>query len=114
MRLGGLRPAGHLELPPRVFWGQHWRSSSLDRGHSAARGCRRITGREAGPGGGYLAKVTSPTLLIVGGADSAVLQLNQAALELIGGIKELVVVPDASHLFEEPGGLQEVARLVED
>ena len=52
------------------------------------------------------------TLLIVGGADVQVLELNRRALQLLGApVKQLVVVPDASHLFEEPGALEEVARL---
>lgn len=56
-------------------------------------------------------RVTSPTLLIVGGEDREVLELNRKALERIPAPKELVVVPGATHLFEEPGALGEVARL---
>jgi putative phosphoribosyl transferase len=59
--------------------------------------------------GALLRAVRVPTLLIVGGADTAVLQLNTAALQLLGGEKELVVVPRATHLFEEPGTLEQVA-----
>lgn len=59
----------------------------------------------------YLYLVRSPTLLIVGGNDDVVLQLNREALELITAPKELSVVPGATHLFEEPGALEEVARL---
>lgn len=58
-----------------------------------------------------LARVHAPTLLIVGGADTTVLELNQEALERIPGPKQLSVVPGATHLFEEPGALEEVARL---
>ena len=50
-------------------------------------------------------------LLIVGGRDRVVLELNQPALQLIPAEKQLVVVPGATHLFEEPGTLEEVARL---
>ena len=58
----------------------------------------------------YLEKVKSPTLLIVGGKDEEVLQLNQQALARLKVDKDLVVVPGATHLFEEPGALEEVAR----
>jgi putative phosphoribosyl transferase len=62
--------------------------------------------------GDALPRVRAPTLLIVGGADPLVLELNHEALELIGAEeKELVVVPNATHLFEEPGALDEVAAL---
>jgi pimeloyl-ACP methyl ester carboxylesterase len=58
-----------------------------------------------------LPDVTAPTLLIVGGADVDVLALNRQALALLGGPRELVVIPGASHLFPEPGALEKVARL---
>jgi pimeloyl-ACP methyl ester carboxylesterase len=54
--------------------------------------------------------VKAPTLLIVGGADEPVLGLNREALVKLEVTKELVVVPGATHLFEEPGTLEEVAR----
>ena len=60
---------------------------------------------------GLLQRVRAPTLLIVGGADTTVLALNQRALKDIAAPKELAVVPDATHLFEQPGALEEVARL---
>ncbi len=59
----------------------------------------------------YLPEVTAPTLLIVGGIDLPVIPLNQHAFELLSGPREMVIVPGASHLFEEPGTLEEVARL---
>jgi putative phosphoribosyl transferase len=62
----------------------------------------------AGPA---LAGVQAPTLLIVGGNDYAVIELNQAALAQLRCEKRLVIVPGATHLFEEPGALDEVARL---
>ena len=52
-----------------------------------------------------------PTLLVVGGADDAVLELNRRALASMTCEAELRVVPGATHLFEEPGALEEVARL---
>ncbi len=57
----------------------------------------------------YLASVTAPTLLIVGGYDFPVIQMNQAAYELLTCEKQLIIVPGATHLFEEPGTLEQVA-----
>ena len=53
----------------------------------------------------------TPTLLIVGERDSEVLELNEEAYEMLGCEKTLTVLPHATHLFEEPGALEEVARL---
>jgi putative phosphoribosyl transferase len=58
-----------------------------------------------------LPEVRAPTLLIVGGADVEVLRLNRWALELLQAPAELAVVPGATHLFEEPGALEQVADL---
>ncbi|NGX33582.1 MAG: hypothetical protein K1060chlam4_01653, partial [Candidatus Anoxychlamydiales bacterium] len=59
----------------------------------------------------HLSKVKSPTLLIVGGNDLEVLAMNQVALEKLTTVKKLEIVPKATHLFEEPGTLEEVAHL---
>ncbi|EHB58726.1 hypothetical protein MycrhDRAFT_1162 [Mycolicibacterium rhodesiae JS60] len=64
--------------------------------------------------GGSLKHVDSPTLLIVGGLDDVVLKLNRQAQAVIPGECELVVVPGATHLFEEPGTLEKVAELARD
>ncbi|MGA2601293.1 MAG: dienelactone hydrolase family protein [Bryobacteraceae bacterium] len=58
--------------------------------------------------------VKAPTLLIVGGEDGPVIGMNQEALALLSVEKKLVVVPGASHLFEEPGALEKVAHLASD
>jgi putative phosphoribosyl transferase len=58
-----------------------------------------------------LADVEAPTLLIVGGADRAVLRLNELAAERLAARSEVAVVPGAGHLFEEPGALERVAEL---
>nr|PZN21278.1 MAG: hydrolase [Pseudomonadota bacterium] len=60
--------------------------------------------------GDALGRVRAPTLLIVGGADPPVLELNWQALAQITSEKKLTVVPGATHLFEEPGALEQVAR----
>ena len=65
----------------------------------------------AGPA---LAHVEAPTLLIVGGNDLLVIELNRAALVQLRSEKRLVIVPGATHLFEEPGALDEVARLARE
>jgi putative phosphoribosyl transferase len=57
-----------------------------------------------------LPAVRAPTLLIVGGDDDVVIELNEQALRALRCPKELVIVPGATHLFEEPGALEEVAR----
>lgn len=62
----------------------------------------------------YLPDVTAPTLLIVGGLDWPVISMNQDAYEHLPGIKEIVIVPGATHLFEEPGTLEQVAELARD
>jgi len=58
-----------------------------------------------------LHRVVAPVLFIVGGADEVVLGLNRDAYEKLVCVKKISVVPYASHLFEEPGALEEVARL---
>ena len=65
--------------------------------------------------GDYLPLVRSPTLLIVGGYDVVVISLNKQALARLGSpMKEILIIPGASHLFEEPGKLEAVARLAAD
>ena len=57
-----------------------------------------------------LSTVTAPTLLLVGGLDDVVIELNQQAYARLRCEKELVIVPGATHLFEEPGTLEKVAH----
>ena len=71
-----------------------------------SRGARPdLAGRHA------LALVEAATLLIVGGNDEQVIQLNQGAYDQLNCEKEMAIVPGASHLFEEPGKLDEVGKL---
>lgn len=60
---------------------------------------------------GYLPRVKAPTLLIVGGDDVPVIGMNREAMERVRAVKRLEVVPGATHLFEEPGKLEVVAKL---
>jgi putative phosphoribosyl transferase len=61
--------------------------------------------------GAALPRVTAPTLLIVGSQDSVVIELNEQALRLLQCEARLEIVPGATHLFEEPGTLEQVATL---
>jgi dienelactone hydrolase len=79
-----------------------------DIGAVVSRGGRPDMAGEA------LSRVVSPTLLIVGGSDDAIIRLNEEALGKLQCVKELKIVPGATHLFEEPGKLEEVARLAAD
>jgi putative phosphoribosyl transferase len=63
---------------------------------------------------GHLAKVKAPTLLIVGGEDDIVIELNQQAAEQLLVEYSLQIIPGATHLFEEPGKLEQVANLACD
>jgi pimeloyl-ACP methyl ester carboxylesterase len=61
-----------------------------------------------------LRRVTAPTLLIVGGNDLEVLRLNRMVLPALAGEAQIEIVPGATHLFEEPGALEQVSRLARD
>jgi putative phosphoribosyl transferase len=61
--------------------------------------------------GRALGQVQAPTLLIVGGEDHQVILLNEQAMDQLNGTKKMVIVPGATHLFEEPGTLESAARL---
>jgi putative phosphoribosyl transferase len=64
--------------------------------------------------GEALPNVRAPTLLIVGGADEPVIEMNRAAMRRMRAPVELEIIPGATHLFEEPGTLEQVARLATD
>ena len=64
--------------------------------------------------GDALPLVKAPTLLIVGGDDVPVIAMNQEALDRMTCVKRMEIVPGASHLFEEPGTLEQVAKLASD
>jgi pimeloyl-ACP methyl ester carboxylesterase len=79
-------------------------------------GVRAVVSRGGRPdlAGEYLRAVRQPTLLIVGGRDDVVIDLNRAAMHTLAGEKRLEIVPGATHLFTEPGALEQVARLATD
>ncbi len=64
--------------------------------------------------GNYLPNVDAPTLLLVGGWDKEVIELNRQAIAQMRNQNKLVIIPEATHLFEEPGKLEEVAKYATD
>ena len=77
-------------------------------GAVVSRGGRPDLARDA------LSRVTAPTLLLVGGADTSVIAMNEEAMEQLRCEKRMEIVPGASHLFEEPGALERVADQARD
>ena len=107
-------PMPASSLPIGLFGASTGAAAALVAAAERPQAVRAVVSRGGRPdlAGPALPRVAAPTLLIVGGADVDVLTLNVQALELLGArAKELVVVPTATHLFEEPGTLEQVARL---
>ncbi len=101
-------------LPIGYFGASTGAAAAIEAAASRPQLIRAIVARGGRPdlaGGAALAHVQAPTLLIVGGADATVIDLNAAALRCLRVETELVIVPHASHLFEEPGTLERVAEL---
>lgn len=100
-------------LPLGYFGASTGAGAALVAAAQEPNGVRAVVSRGGRPdlAGDFLPQVKAPTLLIVGGEDDVVIDLNEQALELLGCPKEMVIVPGATHLFEEPGTLEEVARL---
>jgi pimeloyl-ACP methyl ester carboxylesterase len=99
------------QLPVGYFGASTGAAAALES--SLAHPVQAIVSRGGRPdlAGTALGRVKAPTLLIVGGRDTVVIDLNQAALDQLQSVKHLEIVPGASHLFEETGALEEVARL---
>jgi putative phosphoribosyl transferase len=118
---GRLRGAGEwlaayqatADLPLGYFGASTGAAAALVAAAEMGSAVRAVVSRGGRPdlAADSLPQVRTPTLLIVGEADSAVLALNQTALRRLGGIRQLAVVPLATHLFEEPGALEKVAGL---
>jgi putative phosphoribosyl transferase len=100
-------------LPIGYFGASTGAAAALIAAASLPGDVRAVVSRGGRPdlAGESLAQVEAPTLLIVGGDDIEVLALNRQALRVMHAPRELAIVPGASHLFEEPGALEEVARL---
>jgi len=109
-RLRGLPETGAL---PVGYFGASTGAAAALWAAAGDDSVRAIVSRGGRPdlAGTKLRAVRAPTLLIVGGADETVLGLNRRAREELRCPTELTVIPGATHLFEEPGALQEVADL---
>lgn len=106
------RPATH-ELPLGIFGASTGAAAALEAAATLGDGVRAVVSRGGRPDLASrvaLATVTAPTLLLVGGRDFGVIELNQLALDQLHCEKALHIVPGATHLFEEAGALDEVAR----
>ncbi|GIU85882.1 MAG: putative phosphoribosyl transferase [Acidimicrobiia bacterium] len=113
VRTGGGLPGAHVGY----FGASTGAAAALWAAADPATDVRAVVSRGGRPdlAGPRLAEVRAPTLLVVGGRDEVVLHLNeQARARMRSAPVELVVVPGASHLFEEPGALERVAVLAAD
>jgi len=109
-------PATHA-LPVGLFGASTGAASALRVAATMPADVQAVVSRGGRPdltGDDALATVKAPTLLIVGGRDHGVVGLNRAAFGLLAGDKHIAIVAGATHLFEEPGALEEVARLASD
>jgi putative phosphoribosyl transferase len=101
-------------LPIGLFGASTGAASALRVAAAMPQSVRAVVSRGGRPdlaGGKTLARVEAPTLLIVGAEDYGVIELNEEARDaLVHCSRELVLVPGATHLFEEPGTLEQVAR----
>jgi putative phosphoribosyl transferase len=111
-----LREGLEGRLPVGYFGASTGAAAALWAAADSDTDTRAIVSRGGRPdlAGPRLARVTAPTLLIVGERDPVVIELNEQARGQMSGPTEVVIVPGASHLFEEPGALDEVARLAVD
>lgn len=115
--LGALQWLGGSEdlqrLPAGLFGASTGAAAALVAAARAPEHVLAVVSRGGRPdlAGELLEEVCAPTLLIVGGADEVVLDLNREAFQLLRAEKRLEIVPGATHLFEEPGALETAARL---
>ena len=108
--------AGLGSLPLAYFGASTGAAAALIAATVQPDGVAAVVSRGGRPdlAGERLPLVRAPTLLIVGGRDDVVVQLNRRAQARLGGPSHLEVVPGATHLFEEPGALETVAELAGD
>lgn len=102
---------------PRGYFGASTGAGAALKAAARQEGLiRAVVSRGGRPdlAGGDLPAVTAPTLLIVGGHDPQVIELNREARAAMKATCELEIVPGATHLFEEPGTLEQAARLASD
>jgi len=103
-------------LPVGYFGASTGAAAALTAAAALPASTRAIVSRGGRPdlAGSALSRVQAPTLLIVGGNDDPVIELNQQALKSLHCDKKLEIVPAATHLFEEPGTLEKVAELAKN
>jgi pimeloyl-ACP methyl ester carboxylesterase len=103
-------------LPVGLFGASTGGGAALVAAAQLPRDIRAVVSRGGRPdlAGDALPRVQAPTLLIVGGDDIPVIPLNRQALAQMNSVKSLEIVPGATHLFEEPGALEQVAALARD
>lgn len=100
------------KLPLGYFGASTGAAAALQAAAMLGKDISAVVSRGGRPdlaGQDYLANVKSPTLLLVGGQDDVVIELNRDAYDLMHSKKELSIIPGATHLFEESGTLEEVA-----
>ena len=104
-------------LPLGLFGASTGAAAALQLAAERREGVAAVVSRGGRPdltGQVALARVAAPTLFIVGGRDEGVIELNESAFLNLHCKKRIDIVPGATHLFEEPGALEEVARLARD
>jgi pimeloyl-ACP methyl ester carboxylesterase len=101
------------DLPIATFGASTGAAAALIAAAERPDAVRAVISRGGRPdlAGDALPRVQAPTLLIVGGADDVVIELNRQAMQRMRGHVELEIVPGATHLFEEPGTLEQVSSL---
>ena len=110
------REPGTRALAPGYFGASTGAAAALVAAAERPQTVGAVVSRGGRPdlAGAALVRVEAPTLLIVGGNDVQVIELNRAALAQLRCERHLVIVPGATHLFKEPGALDEVARLARE
>lgn len=105
-----------LDFPIGLFGASTGAAAALETAAAFSNLIKAVVSRGGRPdlANRVLSLVRTPTLLIVGGNDFGVIELNLSAYNQLGSTKEVQIVPGATHLFEEPGCLEEVARLAKD
>jgi pimeloyl-ACP methyl ester carboxylesterase len=103
-------------LPLGVFGASTGAAAGLIAAAERPESVRAVVSRGGRPdlAGAWLGRVNAPTLLIVGGRDERVIELNRSAMGRMSAPTRLEIVPEATHLFEEPGKLEAVAGLARD
>jgi dipeptidyl aminopeptidase/acylaminoacyl peptidase len=103
-------------LPLGLFGASTGAAAALIAAAERAADVRAVVSRGGRPdlAGPALARARAPSLLIVGQLDDVVIELNRQAMSELGAPAQLVIVPGATHLFEEPGTLERVVQLARE